>query len=77
MVVEKLKEREDKKDELEDAKMLVLINQDILMCRDNIKDYKDKIKFYEDNLVKLYKQYFLIKWEHHILEQKIYNDIIL
>ena len=70
MVVEKLKEREDKKDELEDAKMLVLINQDILMCRDYIKDYKDKIKFYEDNLVELYKQYFLIKWEHHPLEHE-------
>lgn len=70
MVVEKLKEWEDKKDELEDAKMLVLINQDILMCRDYIKDYKDKIKFYEDNLVELYKQYFLIKWEHHILEHE-------
>ena len=70
MVVEKLKEREDKKDELEDAKMLVLINQDILMCRDYIKDYKDKIKFYENNLVELYKQYFLIKWEHHPLEHE-------
>ena len=70
MVVEKLKEREDKKDELEDAKMLVLINQDILMCRDYIKDYKDKIKFYENNLVELYKQYFLIKWEHHLLEHE-------
>lgn len=70
MVVEKLKEREDKKDELEDAKMLAVINQDILMCRDHIKDYKEKIKFYEDNLVELYKQYFLIKWEHHILEHE-------
>lgn len=70
MVVEKLKEREDKKDELEDAKMLAVINQDILMCRDYIKDYKEKIKFYEDNLVELYKQYFLIKWEHHPLDHE-------
>lgn len=70
MVIEKLKEWEDKKDEWEDQKMLSIIDK-------SIKDYiweKDKLEMEIDRidclLMDLYYQYFLIKWEHHPLDNK-------
>ena len=68
MVVEKLKEWEDKKDEREDQKTLSAINE-------SIKDYiqeKELLEMEVDRieclLIDLYYQYFLIKWEHHPLD---------
>ena len=68
MVIEKLKEWQDKKEQLEDQKTLSVIDK-------SIKDYiweKDKLEMEIDRidtlLIDLYYQYFLIKWEHHPLD---------
>ena len=58
MVVEKLKEREDKKDAWEDAKILK-------SCEIEIKNVQDNMKNLKDRLNKLFDQYLMIKGERH------------
>ena len=71
MVVEKLKEWEDKKDELEDEQMLSRIDTSIKKYIGQIDQLEMEIDRLETLLIDLYYQYFLIKWEHHPLE---HND---
>ena len=68
MVIEKLKEWEDKKDELEDQKLLNEIDKSIKMYiweKDRLEMELDRI---ETLLMDWFHQYFLIKWEHHPLD---------
>lgn len=71
MVVEKLKEWEDKKDELEDEQMLSRIDASIKKYIGQIDQLEMEIDRLETLLIDLYYQYFLIKWEHHPLD---HND---
>ena len=71
MVVEKLKEWEDKKDELEDQKILVTLNSEIESIYNNVLSYIDLLKDSKEELAELFHKYFLIKWEHHPLD---HND---
>lgn len=71
MVVEKLKEWEDKKDELEDEQILSRIDTSIKKYIEQIDQLEMEIDRLETLLIDMYHQYFLIKWEHHPLE---HND---
>ena len=71
MVVEKLKEWEDKKDELEDQQILATFDYDINEEYNRMLIYQDELKTSNEKLTELFHQYFLIKWEHHPLD---HND---
>lgn len=71
MVIEKLKEWEDKKDEREDQQILVTVDYDINEEYNRMLIYQDELKTSKEKLAELFHQYFLIKWEHHPLD---YND---
>ena len=71
MVIEKLKEWEDKKDELEDEQTLVTIDESIKKYIEQKDQLEMEIDRIETLLIDLYYQYFLIKWEHHPLD---HND---
>lgn len=71
MVIEKLKEWEDKKDELEDEQILSRIDTSIKKYIEQIDQLEMEIDRLETLLIDMYHQYFLIKWEHHPLE---HND---
>ena len=70
MVVEKLKEWEDKKDEREDQQTLETLNSEIESIYSNVLSYTDLLKESKEELAGLFHQYFLIKWEHHPLENE-------
>lgn len=71
MVIEKLKEWEDKKDELEDEQILSRIDTSIKKYIEQIDQLEMEIDRLETLLIDMYHQYFLIKWEHHPLD---HND---
>jgi len=68
MVVEKLKEWEDKKDELEDQHILSDLNYDIHEEYSEMLMHQKLLESSKEKLAKLFHQYFLIKWEHHPLD---------
>lgn len=70
MVVEKLKEREDAKEQMEDEQILHTIDQSIQMYMEEKKPLEEELERIEMNLTDLFDQYFLIKWEHHPLDNE-------
>ena len=68
MVIEKLKEWQDKKDELEDQQILAILDDKINNEYSMMLMYEDKYKYSRVELAELFHQYFLIKWEHHSLD---------
>ena len=68
MVIEKLKEWEDKKDEREDQQILVTLDYDINEEYNRMLIYQDELKTSKEKLAELFHQYFIIKWEHHLLD---------
>lgn len=70
MVIEKLKERQDKKEDREDQQILETLNSEIESIYNNVLSYTDLLKDSKEELAGLFHQYFLIKWEHHPLDHE-------
>jgi hypothetical protein len=61
MVIEKLKEREDAKEQMEDEQILHTIDQSIQMYMKEKEPLEEELERIEMNLTDLFDQYFLIK----------------
>ena len=70
MVIEKLKEWEDKKEDREDQQILETLNSEIESIYNNVLSYTDLLKDSKEELAGLFHQYFIIKWEHHPLDNE-------
>ena len=68
MVIEKLKEWQDKKEDREDQQILNTIDRELKILHNDIVEMHKKIREKESDMAELFHQYFLIKWEHHLLD---------
>ena len=70
MVIEKLKEWQDKKEDREDQQMLVTIDRELRILHNDIVEFNRKIREKESDMAELFRQWYLIKWEPHFLDQE-------
>ena len=68
MVIEKLKEWQDKKEDREDQQMLATIDREVRILHNDIAEFNRKIREKELDMAELFRQWYLIKWEHHPLD---------
>ena len=70
MVIEKLKEWQDKKEDREDQQMLATIDRELRILHNDIAEFNMKIREKELDMAELFRQWYLIKWEPHFLDQE-------
>ena len=68
MVIEKLKEWQDAKEQMEDEQILFTIDQSIQMYIKEKEPLEEELERIEMNLTDLFDQYFNIKWWYHPLD---------
>lgn len=68
MVIEKLKEWQDAKEQMEDEQILFTIDQSIQMYMKEKEPLEEELERIEMNLTDLFDQYFKIKWWYHPLD---------
>lgn len=71
MVIEKLKERQDRKEDREDQQILNTIDRELKILHNDIVEMHKKIREKESDMAELFRQWYLIKWEPHPLD---YDD---
>lgn len=70
MVIEKLKEWQDAKEQMEDEQILYTIDQSIQMYMKEKEPLEEELERIDMNLTDLFDQYFKIKWWYHPLDSK-------
>ncbi len=65
MVIEKLKEREDRKEDREDKQMIAVINSEVDKLKQELDDTNKKANNIRLKMYELFNQYRMITWENH------------
>jgi len=68
MVIEKLKEREDRKEDREDQQMIAVINSEVDKLKQELDDTNKNANDIRLKMYELFNQYRMITWRNHPMD---------